>query len=116
MSDFVFILVCTKLYLLRNFQLIMSLKYLYIDTLKKLYNSGVSVQAVIYLRLYSNLNFSCYKNRIWLLSHFIIVENIHNVTLTSQSGDSQDPSEKPASTLGSDFTFQYWGKQENKWT
>lgn len=40
-------------------------------------HTHTSVQAVIYLRLYSYLNFSCYKNRIWLLSHFIIVENIH---------------------------------------
>lgn len=41
-------------------------------TTLKVRSDVVSVQAVIYLRL-----FSCYKNRIWLLSYLIIVENTH---------------------------------------
>lgn len=72
----------------------------------KVHSDVVSVQAVIYLRL-----FSCYKNRIWLLSYLVIVENIHMMYVQHfqctelhwphrlKGGETSDLSEKkPTST------------------
>lgn len=49
-----------------------------------------------------------------MMNRFITIENIHvmystfsvqhYIDFTEEAGDTKDPSEKPASTLGSDFT------------
>lgn len=88
----------------------------------KVHSDVVSVQAVIYLRL-----FSCYKNRIWLLSYLVIVENIHMMYVQHfqctelhwphrlKGGETSDLSEKkPTSTCRIWIhLFWYGGEQEN---